>query len=105
MWDHMVESHTGKEREEPHENFEFFLTGSFTKPLERQIDEARRIERAESEGKATIMVRGRRKEIRVRKELLNRKDERYNLGRGSVRANFGPSSSQSKAPPKPSFSA
>ena len=46
MWDHMATSHVGKDSEEANENFEFFLTGTFRKSLERQIDEARRIEKS-----------------------------------------------------------
>ena len=62
MWDHISESHRGEGNEEPHVDFEFFLTGSFCKPLERQIDEARRMEKAENEGKAVIIENGRRKQ-------------------------------------------
>ena len=42
------------------------------------------------EEQGIITVGGRRKEIRVKKESLNRKEERFNLGGRRVRADFGP---------------
>ena len=49
----------------------------------------RRLNCVERKGKATITVGGKRKEIRVKKESLNRKEERFNLGGRRVRADFG----------------
>ena len=90
MWDHVSEVHRGQGTEELHKDFNFFLTASFTKPLERQVDEMRRIDCVERAGKATITIEGKKKDIKVQKESLNRKEERFNLGRGRVRADFGP---------------
>ena len=94
MWDHVLEAHGGQGSEVIHEDFNFFLTDSFLKPLQRQVDEMRRLDCVEGKGKATITVGGRRKEIKVKKESLNRKEERFNLGGRRVRADFGP------APPR-----
>ena len=58
MFDHVKEAHGGRGEEEPFKDFDFHLTGNFTKPLERQVDEMRRIDRAEGEGRATIRVVG-----------------------------------------------
>ena len=89
MWDHVLEAHEGQGSEVVHEDFNFFLTDSFQKPLERQVDEMRRLDCVERKGKATITVMGRRKEIDVKKESMNRKEERFNLGGRRVRADFG----------------
>ena len=48
MWDHVAGPMAGGA----------YLTGTFTKPLERQVDEMRRLDRLEREGRATIMVSG-----------------------------------------------
>ena len=105
MWDHVADAHGGQGREEPHQDFTFYLTGSFIKPLERQVDEMRRLDRVEREGRTTIMVKGKVKEIKTSMESLNRKEERYNLGGGRVRASFGqPKGNQrppAPAPPAP----
>ena len=97
MWDHVAEAHGGLGNEEPHKDFSFFLSNTFTKPLERQVDEMRRLDLVEREGRATIMVKGKAKEIKTCQESLNRKEERFNLGRGRVRANFG----QPRGNPRP----
>jgi hypothetical protein len=99
MWDHIAEDHEGKGREEPHEDFDFYPTGTFRKPLERQVDEARRIDRAEEVGRAVIIVGGKRNEIRVNQALLNRREERFNFGSGMVRASFGSQQTRPKPPP------
>ena len=78
-WDHIAQVHGGKGSEEPHQDFDFYPSSSFRKPLERQVDEARRIDRAEEVGKAMFILGGKRKEIRVNKVLLNRKEERSTL--------------------------
>ena len=105
MWDHVADAHRGQGREEPHQDFIFYLTSSFIKPLERQVDEMRRLDRVGKEGRATIMVKGKVKEIKTSMESLNRKEERYNLGGGRVRASFGqPKGNQrppAPAPPAP----
>ena len=77
------------------------MEGIFRKPLKRQVDEARRIDKAEEVGKAMIIMEGKRKEIKVNKALLNRKEERFNLGNGIVRASFGTQQTRPKPPPPP----
>ena len=99
MWDHIAQDHEGKGSEEPHQDFDFYPTGTFRKPLERQVDEARRIDRAEEVGKAMIILGGKRKEIKVNQVLLNRKEERFNFGNGMVRTNFGTQQTWPKPPP------
>ena len=100
MWDHVSEVHDGQGNEEIHQDFNFFLTASFQKPLERQVDEMRRLDLVEKKGKATITVGGRKKDIKVQKESLNRKEERFNLGAGRIRADFGkPKQPQTPSPP------
>ena len=59
IWNHISEEYEGKGNEEPHLDFDFYPTGTFRKPLERQVDEARRISRAEEVGK--------RKEVKVKR--------------------------------------
>ena len=91
IWDHVKNKHMGEGSEEPFKDFDFYLTGTFDKPLYRQVDEMRRIDRAEGVGRASIVVGRKTKELRVEKVTLNRKEERYNLGSGRrVRASFGP---------------
>ena len=68
MFDHSNEAHGGKEV-----RFDFHVTGTFTKPLYRQVDEADRIE--EGEGRGQVMVGKDRWRISV--PLLNRKHEYY----------------------------
>ena len=94
-----VQDHEGKGHDEPHQDFDFYPTGTFRKPLERQVDEARRIDWAEEVGKAFVIVGGKTKEIKVNKALLNRKEERFNLGNGMVRASFGTQQNRPKPPP------
>ena len=89
-----AQAHEGQGSEVVHEDFNFFLTDSFQKPLERQVDEMRRLDCVERKGKATITVMGRRKEIDVKKESMNRKEERFNLGGRRVRADFGPAATR-----------
>ena len=85
----------GEGSEEPFKDFDFYLTGTFNKPLYRQVDEMRRIYRAEDVGRASIIVERKTKELKVEKIILNCKEERYNLGSGRrVRATFGPPASQ-----------
>ena len=109
MWDHVLEAHEGQGSEVIHEDFDFFLTDPFQKPLERQVDEMRRLDCVERKGKATITVMGKRKEIDVKKESMNRKEERFNLGGRRVRADFGPAATRPKdgapAPTMPSATA
>ena len=92
MHDHIKEVHGGRGNEEPFHDFEFHLTGNFTKPLERQVDEMRRIDKTERGGGATIRVVGSRsKDLKVSDTTLNRREERFNLGTGRrIRAAFGP---------------
>ena len=103
MFDHIQEMHGGRGSEDPFHDFEFHLTGNFTKPLERQVDEMRRIDKAERGGKASIrVVGGKSKELKVSKTTLNRREERFNLGTGRrVRATFGPPASQHPNPSPP----
>ena len=98
----MSDTHSGQGNEEIHKDFNFFLTASFLKPLERQVDEMRRLDCVERDGKAVITVGGKRKEIRVKKESLNRKEERFNLGGGRVRADFGTGPGAPRQPTPPS---
>ena len=55
----------------------------------------------EGKGKATITVGGRKKDIKVQKESLNRKEERLNLGAGRIRADFGKPKQLPTPPPTP----
>ena len=107
MFDHIKEMHGGRGSEDPFHDFEFHLTGNFTKPLERQVDEMRRIDKAERGGRASIrVVGGKSKELKVSKTTLNRREERFNLGTGRrVRATFGPPASQHPNPSPPTASA
>jgi hypothetical protein len=56
MWDHVLEVHLGQGNEEIHKDFNFFLAASFQKPLERQVDEMRRLDLVAKKGKATITI-------------------------------------------------
>ena len=68
MTDHTVNVHNSKEVD-----FDFYVTGTFTKPLYRQVDESDRIQVAEGKGEVDIgKVRW-----KVGTELLNRKHEYY----------------------------
>ena len=60
----------------------------------------RRRDLVEKKGKATITVGGRKKDIKVQKESLNRKEERFNLEAGRIRADFGkPKQPTTSSPP------
>ena len=61
----------------------------------------RRLDLVEGKGKATITVGGRKKDIKVQKESLNRKEERFNLGAGRIRADFGKPKKLPTPPPPP----
>ena len=71
MADHSRECHGGVISTNPMMDYEFEVTGTFFKPLHRQVDEYLRISRAESEGK----IRVGKKVWKVNLPLLNRKHE------------------------------
>ena len=71
MADHTRDSHGGVMSADPLDDYEFGCTGSFKKPLSRQIDENLRITRAENTGKVKVG----RKIWNVGLPLLNRKHE------------------------------
>ena len=71
MADHSLECHGGIISADPLEDYEFAATGSFSKPLQRQVDEMLRIDRAECTGKVKIG----KKTWRLRLPLLNTRHE------------------------------
>ena len=71
MADHTRDSHNGVMSADPLDDYEFGCTGSFSKPLNRQIYENLRITRAENTGKVKVG----RKAWKVGLPLLNRKHE------------------------------
>ena len=50
MADHTRDCHNGVMSADPLDDYEFYSTGSFSKPLHRQVDENLRITRAENTG-------------------------------------------------------
>ena len=46
-WDHVSAVLSGQGSEEVNKDFNFFLTATFIKPLERHVDEMRRLDAAE----------------------------------------------------------
>ena len=68
MADHSLEVHEGKEVD-----FDFHVTGRFTKCLYRQVDEADRIQVAEEKGEVVVG----KARWKVGSPLLNRKHEYY----------------------------
>ena len=67
MADHVRDCHKG----EPLNDFEFACTGTFRKPLHRQVDESLRITRAENQGQIKVG----KKVWQIALPLLNRKHE------------------------------
>ena len=71
MADHAREKHGGVVSSDPLKDYEFGRTGTFMKPLHRQVDENLRIARAERDK----VVKIGKKKWRVSLPLLNRKHE------------------------------
>ena len=63
--------------EDPTDDYDFFVVGSWRKPLHRLLEEAIRIRIAKTRG-ILILGRGRKKKrIKVNKNILNRKLENF----------------------------
>ena len=73
MADHTRQKHKGEMSEDVRKDYEFCVTGTFMKPLHRQVDEHLRMEKAECTGKAKVG----RDAWKVEKALLNRKEESW----------------------------
>ena len=73
MADHTRQEHKGEMSEDVRKDYEFCVTGTFMKPLHRQVDEHLRMEKAECTGKAKVG----RDAWKVEKALLNRKEESW----------------------------
>ena len=71
MADHARDSHNGVISADPMTDYEFGCTGTFSKPLHRQVDENLRISRAERDEKLKIG----RTVWKIGLPLLNRKHE------------------------------
>ena len=70
-WPTTPESHNATISANPLDDYEFTVTGTFNKPLPRQVDEYLRIERAERSRKVKVG----KEEWKVKLPLLNRKHE------------------------------
>jgi hypothetical protein len=71
MADHTRERHAGVISTDPVRDYQFEITGTFMKPLHRQVDEALRIDRAERTAKVSVG-----KDVwRLSLPMLNRKHE------------------------------
>ena len=73
MADHTRQEHKGEMSEDVRKDYKFCVTGTFMKPLHRQVDEHLRMEKAECTGKAKVG----RDAWKVEKALLNRKEESW----------------------------
>ena len=71
MAEHSRECHGGVISADPSQDYEFLVTGTFSKPLHRQVDEMLRINRAESTG----VIRIGKGKLKVKLPLLNSKHE------------------------------
>ena len=71
MADHSRECHGGIISTDPMDDYEFAVTGTFQKPLHRQVDEMLRIDRAESKG----MIKIGKETWKLKLPLLNGKHE------------------------------
>ena len=71
MADHSRDCHGGVISTDPIKDYEFAATGSFSKPLHRQVDEMLRINRAECTGK----IRVGKKTWKLKLPLLNTRHE------------------------------
>ena len=69
MADHSRECHGATISADPIDDYEFTVTGTFRKPLPRQVDEYLRIERAERSRKVKVG----KEEWKVKLPLMNRK--------------------------------
>ena len=87
MADHTRSHHEGLISEDPTDDYDFFVVGSWRKPLHRLLEEVIRIRIAKTKS-ILILGRGRRKRrVRINKSILDRKLENFSpffltLGRG-----------------------
>ena len=77
MADHSRTAHNSVMSPIMTEDYEFVTTGTFMKPLHRQVDEFLRISMAELNGSIKV---SRKITWKVEKELLNRQDENWSWG-------------------------
>ena len=72
MADHIQEAHRGQwTKEAPWEDWDFSISGSYRKPLSRQLAEFLNIRKAKTRG--TTQFQG--KEVTIKKEVFNTKEE------------------------------
>ena len=77
MADHTRSHHEGVMSEDPTDDYDFFVVGSWRKPLHRLLEEAIRIRIAKTKG-ILILRRGKRKKrVQVNRSILNRKMENF----------------------------
>ena len=70
-----VMQHGGQLPDDPVKAFKFYQLGSYRKPLNRQVAEANHIRMASKSG---MIIVG-KVALKVAKEVLNRKDEKFNF--------------------------
>ena len=75
MVDHLLEQHGGQLPDDPMKAFKFYQLASYRKPLSRQVAEANHIQMASKTG----MIIVNKVALKVDKEVMNRKDEKFNF--------------------------
>ena len=75
MVDHLLEQHGGQLPDDPMKAFKFYQLASYRKPLSRQVAEANHIQMASKTGMIIIN----KVALKVDKEFMNRKDEKFNF--------------------------
>ena len=77
MADHSVTCHPGEVSPELKDDYHFMVIGSWSKPLQRQVEEAVRIRNAMTRGFLWLGQGRRRRKMLVNKKILNRKLENF----------------------------
>ena len=77
MADHAIHRHGGTSSKDPTQDYEFFILGSWQKPMYRQIEESVRIKTAKTNGILILGKGARRNTLKVNRKILNRKLENF----------------------------
>ena len=75
MAGHIQDQHGGHFPDDPLKAFNFYQLASYRKPLSRQVAEATHIQKASNTG---VVIDG-KVALKVGRDLMNRKDERFNF--------------------------